>query len=125
MPWIRKFGIFFSSNIYSYTIFCLSYCLFSRDQAFYLAFCYSFTTILSTTLEVTYRRPQFIMQFPDEDSKQMEILKNRFQCLNNSYYPFAFPNFEMMIQIVFTLNLYLLDFHTKRNKYYDMMQVNL
>lgn len=72
MPALRNFSILFSSNIYSYAIFCLSYCLFSRDQAFYLAFAYSFTTVLSTVIEVAYSRPQFIMVFPEYGKNEVE-----------------------------------------------------
>lgn len=78
LPHINSFSVIYSSNIYVNVIFLLSYCLFSRDQAFYLAFTLSFTTLFCIVLEVTFQQPQFIMRLPpgqDVDVDQ-EIIQN-------------------------------------------------
>lgn len=126
MPGLRHFGVIYSSNIYVNVIFMLGYCLFPRDLAFYLAFAYSFTILFVTVLEVSYQRPQFIMRLPtNHDDYVSRQVINSFQCMKTQFKPFAFPSYEMMLQIVFTLNIYLLAFHTRRNRLINAMQINL
>ena len=68
-------GAFFSQFIYCYIIFLLSYSLFPRDNAFYLTFVFSFTTMVALMLEIIYERPPYIMMLPEEEGIQ-ERLKN-------------------------------------------------